>query len=1168
MNPSGLDDATVPEVGDAPASLPDFRLLAKIGQGGFGSVWIAQHAHTGDAVAIKFIPPVSRATELKGLQHLRQRVREGQDHLVWTEYIGEADGFIYCVMDLADPVVDGPLFADRYEAMTLLKYQKQRGRLDLAEAAAVTLAIAKGLAFLQAVGLRHGDVKPANVLRVRGKWKLADYGMMGGLDARARGGTRSYLPPEGPHGDRADQFALGVVLFELVFGHKPSKDARESWAESRLGTGLRRVQQRLVEVDPARRFASLQEVVDELDRLTSATIASAASGTAGACPSCGEGIHGSEEVCGNCGGELWQQCPVCQERGSMLLRYCTQCRGPVHGVAALRQEVNEADRLLSDGRHRECRQRLDGPVDDLRKEVERDLGRVHSGDLARRRRAESLRDEFVGRIRRMSDKCRLLEELDRKIASASDAADVVALRDGVQRALEIVPGAVTYEGLRANLPALESRSRWNSLLVRLGNPHLDPKRVSAGSLQSSIVAMKQQLPAEPQVRSDAKAVIDVLEEELFRRLRGKCSKEADLHLEAGRPLVALRWLRRAESRKAADSEMRSRIEMLASSLAEREGPSMRSRAQDLLAKSGHHRELRRLARDLATIELGKDTFVERLRKEWQRRRRIDLLRRISARCGSAIQSADRISCAGLLDLAYRLAGSELQIRDRVIDLDNEIESRFRTLASSMAAADAAAATGDVLGNLAHLEQAERIAPRQAGLASRLQVAREAAARLPRLRRRRRLVAAAGLAVAAGVIAVGAYHVMHLKPLRAAFDRVSSVRGRDAAAARAEALAAVDVWRMSEQMLLTDLGTTEEIRDAWKASWARSLADATAAADQRAPLIEELPALKARFTNERGWCEEQIAAIDLATFGANPRRADPSQLLAWFEALDRGGELAVTARERWRGLVRDRLESTTFDSVSEVRAWKELAAAITGPPELAETRALIGQAVDQWCGAVSQRLDDLASTCREQALVAGPAGVSAALRVLPVLQADAEICALDFTKSLRELETLETEAGWQSVVIPAERAPPLQDGGQGRRGLEFLPCLPRGGEALVLVSRFVIGGDVPIGGWSADRVRQYCRDLGTIEYLGWRWEARIPSETMWRGVMRQAVWAGDVRPSFADRFDEWLATADEKSLAVESNWVESRDGDLPTRLIDPTGDPYVAFRVVLVPVADR
>ncbi|MGA1399972.1 MAG: hypothetical protein ACO38P_06260, partial [Phycisphaerales bacterium] len=67
-------------------------------------------------MAIKFIPPNSRDIELQGLQQLRQKVREGQDHLVWTEYIGESEGFIYCVMDLADPVVEGPLFADRYEA--------------------------------------------------------------------------------------------------------------------------------------------------------------------------------------------------------------------------------------------------------------------------------------------------------------------------------------------------------------------------------------------------------------------------------------------------------------------------------------------------------------------------------------------------------------------------------------------------------------------------------------------------------------------------------------------------------------------------------------------------------------------------------------------------------------------------------------------------------------------------------------------------------------------------------------------------------------------------------------------------------------------------------------------------------------------------------------------
>ncbi len=405
--------------GDQPPELPDFRLLAKIGQGGFGSVWIAQHRHTGDAVAIKFIAPGSREIELKGLQHLRQRVREGQEHLVWPEYIGEAGEFIYCVMDLADPVVDGPLFADRYEALTLLKYAKQKGRLDLLEAAGVTHAIAKGLAFLQAAGLRHGDIKPANILRVRGKWKLIDYGMMGGLEAKARGGTRSYLPPEGPHGDRADQFALGIVLHELVFGHRPNANAREAWPESRLASGLRRIQQRLSEPDPDRRFASSAELVQELESLLS-TSKPTATGAAGACPSCGEPIYGSEEACGSCGSELWRQCPVCQHRGSIVQRYCTQCRGPVHGIFAMRKELNEADALLCDGVHRDSLQRIEGPLRDLLQEVSRDLAKLQGGDLSRRRRVEAIEAEFEGRMTRMADRCRLLQQIDGKIADAHE----------------------------------------------------------------------------------------------------------------------------------------------------------------------------------------------------------------------------------------------------------------------------------------------------------------------------------------------------------------------------------------------------------------------------------------------------------------------------------------------------------------------------------------------------------------------------------------------------------------------------------------------------------------------------------------------------------------------------------------------------------------------------
>src|SRR5262249_29967066 len=106
------------------------------------------------------------------------------------------------------------------------------------------LALADALASLHRRGLVHGDVKPENVIvRDDGVVKLLDFGLSRALDAPVeataptvpswvrppdegrRAGTPGYMAPELTRGEpidsRADQFALGVVAYELLIGERP-----------------------------------------------------------------------------------------------------------------------------------------------------------------------------------------------------------------------------------------------------------------------------------------------------------------------------------------------------------------------------------------------------------------------------------------------------------------------------------------------------------------------------------------------------------------------------------------------------------------------------------------------------------------------------------------------------------------------------------------------------------------------------------------------------------------------------------------------------------------------------------------------------------------------------------------------------------------------------------
>ena len=76
-----------------------------------------------------------------------------------------------------------------------------------------------GLASLHAAGMVHRDVKPANCLFVDGQLKLADFGLVTEVHPLvSRVGTQKYMPPDGRMDMRADVYAAGLVIYEMLSG--------------------------------------------------------------------------------------------------------------------------------------------------------------------------------------------------------------------------------------------------------------------------------------------------------------------------------------------------------------------------------------------------------------------------------------------------------------------------------------------------------------------------------------------------------------------------------------------------------------------------------------------------------------------------------------------------------------------------------------------------------------------------------------------------------------------------------------------------------------------------------------------------------------------------------------------------------------------------------------
>lgn len=207
----------------------EYEVERKLGQGGFGAVYLARHPLIGKVVAIKILARqysaqpemVSRfVSEARSVNQIRSR------HIVDIFSFGQlADGRHYYVMEY----LAGCSLAEELSA---------RGALSVAETLQLLEPIAKALHAAHKHGIAHRDLKPDNVLL--GKEgdevtpKLLDFGIAKLLGDKptqhktqtgAPMGTPNYMSPEQARGKdvdhRTDIYAFGVMVFEMLSGRLP-----------------------------------------------------------------------------------------------------------------------------------------------------------------------------------------------------------------------------------------------------------------------------------------------------------------------------------------------------------------------------------------------------------------------------------------------------------------------------------------------------------------------------------------------------------------------------------------------------------------------------------------------------------------------------------------------------------------------------------------------------------------------------------------------------------------------------------------------------------------------------------------------------------------------------------------------------------------------------------
>jgi Tol biopolymer transport system component/serine/threonine protein kinase len=297
-----LKDAATLLTSEAPGALvgkrfDHYQILSFIGAGGMGEVYSARDTRLGRKVAIKLLPGAI-ARDADRLRRFEQEARAvgmlNHPNILTIHDVGEHEGAPYLVSEL----LEGETLRERING----------GALSLSKAADIALQISHGLAAAHELGLAHRDLKPENLFLTKdGRVKILDFGLAKLSQSRFNGenasepafsavrtnpgmvmGTVGYMAPEQLRGEeadyRADIFAFGVILYEMLTGARPFRGASTAETMSAILTqdapelpapivaqspGLARVIRRCLEKQPQRRFQSASDLGFALDALTS-----------------------------------------------------------------------------------------------------------------------------------------------------------------------------------------------------------------------------------------------------------------------------------------------------------------------------------------------------------------------------------------------------------------------------------------------------------------------------------------------------------------------------------------------------------------------------------------------------------------------------------------------------------------------------------------------------------------------------------------------------------------------------------------------------------------------------------------------------------------------------------------------------------------------------------
>ena len=257
-----------------------FQLIEQAGAGQFGTVWKARDLSLERTVAIK-IPRQRQMTDAETEVFLRDaRISAQLKHpnIVGVHEVGKHEGTIYIVSDF----IQGASLKEWITAK----------RLTTVETAKLAIKIANALQHAHDAGIVHRDLKPGNIMMdLQGEPHLVDFGLArkdaGEITMTIDGqilGTPAYMSPEQAKGEahhvdgRADIYALGVIIFELLTGELPFRGDKKMLLvqiisddppyprrlNSTIPRDLETICLKCLRKEPAKRYATAKDLANDL----------------------------------------------------------------------------------------------------------------------------------------------------------------------------------------------------------------------------------------------------------------------------------------------------------------------------------------------------------------------------------------------------------------------------------------------------------------------------------------------------------------------------------------------------------------------------------------------------------------------------------------------------------------------------------------------------------------------------------------------------------------------------------------------------------------------------------------------------------------------------------------------------------------------------------------